>query len=159
LLKTRNARSIADQSWQKFKNDELVEHPFSGPGGIKLELRESVDRALRESIKMTLQSYYVEICDLFNRSVPPEDFDEYAKVCNEAFATQANYIKMELGPAARAKYLDRVGILGVSYQKTGNNERYNNILMVLDRTKKNIEELIKSEVWNDGKCLAAISKP
>jgi hypothetical protein len=43
---TRNPRSIMDQEWQRFKNDGIVDHSFSGPEGIKPELRDLVERVL-----------------------------------------------------------------------------------------------------------------
>jgi hypothetical protein len=46
LLNTHNPASILDQSWRQFKGDGLVDHPHSGPGPIKEEMREAVARAL-----------------------------------------------------------------------------------------------------------------
>ena len=46
LRKTRTGTSIPEAHWQQFRHDGLVEHPHSGPGPIKEELREMIGRIL-----------------------------------------------------------------------------------------------------------------
>lgn len=58
-----------------------------------------------------------------------------------------------IGKAARKRYLDLIGMIGASYPKAGKIEVYNNALMCLSRIKTNLEDLLKSEVWED-KCPA-----
>jgi hypothetical protein len=48
LLQTRLASQIPDSHWLKFSKDGLVEHPHSGPGPIKTDLRDPIRRILRE---------------------------------------------------------------------------------------------------------------
>jgi hypothetical protein len=48
LWRTRNPSDVPQQHWERFKRDGLVEHSFSGPGGVRAELREIVGRALDE---------------------------------------------------------------------------------------------------------------
>jgi hypothetical protein len=48
LRATRTANSIEDSHWQRFRRDGLVDHPHSGPGPIKEDLRETVGRILEE---------------------------------------------------------------------------------------------------------------
>jgi hypothetical protein len=48
LLITDDPRTVLDGEWQMFKNDRLVEHPHSGPGGVRPELKEMVRRLLDE---------------------------------------------------------------------------------------------------------------
>ena len=48
LKKTRNARSIDDAHWRQFDQDGLVDHPHSGPGPIKDNLRDIIGRILDE---------------------------------------------------------------------------------------------------------------
>jgi hypothetical protein len=47
LLQTRLASQIPDGHWLKFSKDGLVEHPHSGPGPIKTELRDPIRRILQ----------------------------------------------------------------------------------------------------------------
>jgi hypothetical protein len=46
LRTTRAATSIPESHWQQFRHDGLVDHPHSGPGPIKEDLREIVGRIL-----------------------------------------------------------------------------------------------------------------
>jgi hypothetical protein len=46
LKDTRDPNSILSQDWQRFNADKLVDHPSSGPEGIKPELRDLVGRVL-----------------------------------------------------------------------------------------------------------------
>jgi hypothetical protein len=46
LTITRDPKSIMDRDWQRFRNDGIVDQSFSGPEGIKLELRHLVARVL-----------------------------------------------------------------------------------------------------------------
>jgi hypothetical protein len=98
--------------------------------------------------KKLLQQCYIEICDLFNESVLEEDVNQYITRCYEILTTQAKLIENELGEAARVKFLDRIGIPGGVISKARGNKVYNQILLELDRIKKNLEELIRTEVWN-----------
>jgi hypothetical protein len=98
--------------------------------------------------KKLLHKCYMEICDLFNESVLEEDVNQYITRCYESLTTQAKLIENELGEAARVKFLDRIGIPGGVISKARGNKNYNQILLELDRIKNNLEELIKTEVWN-----------
>ncbi len=90
----------------------------------------------------------MEICDLFNESVLEEDVNQYIKRCYEIITMQAKLIENALGEAARVKFLDRIGIPGGVISKSRGNRHYNQILVELDRVKKNLEELLKTQVWN-----------
>jgi hypothetical protein len=46
LKETRDARSIDEAYWTQFNNDGLVDHPHSGPGPIKDNLRDIIGRIL-----------------------------------------------------------------------------------------------------------------
>ena len=46
LRTTRTATSIPDTHWQQFRHDGLVDHPHSGPGPIKEDLREIIGQIL-----------------------------------------------------------------------------------------------------------------
>lgn len=98
--------------------------------------------------KKLLRQCYIEICDLFNESVLEEDVNKYITRCYEILTTQAKLIENELGEAARVKFLDRIGIPVGFVSKARGNKDYNQLLLELDRIKKNLEELIKTDVWN-----------
>jgi hypothetical protein len=102
----------------------------------------------RNGAKDFLHQYYAEICDLFNESIPEEDFDQYTKRCYEILSKQATRIENELGAAARVKFLDRIAIKHGFFSKSKLNKDYNQLLLELNRIKDNLGELIKSEVWN-----------
>lgn len=48
LIITDNYQSVLPGEWQQFFNDRLVDHPHSGPGGVRLEMRELLKRLLVE---------------------------------------------------------------------------------------------------------------
>jgi hypothetical protein len=48
LKETRDPNSILWHDWERFNKDGLVEQLFSGPSGIKPELRDVVDRVLED---------------------------------------------------------------------------------------------------------------
>ena len=48
LMITDNPSSVLPGEWEWFNKDRLVEHPHSGPGGIKPELKEVLGRLLDE---------------------------------------------------------------------------------------------------------------
>jgi hypothetical protein len=96
--------------------------------------------------KKLLHQCYVEICDLFNENVV--DFDQFKRRYGETLTRQASSIENELGMTARVRFLDCSGITRSIFRKARGNEDYNGILMNLERIKNNLEELIKSEVWN-----------
>jgi hypothetical protein len=48
LTQTRSGASVDSSHWQQFRHDGLVDHPHSGPGPIKEDLREMVGRILDE---------------------------------------------------------------------------------------------------------------
>jgi hypothetical protein len=98
--------------------------------------------------KKLLRRCYVQICDLFNESVPEEDINQYIKRSYEILTMQAKLIENEFGEAARVKFLDRIAIPGGVISKAKGNKNYNQMLLELDRVKNNLEELIKTEVWN-----------
>jgi hypothetical protein len=100
------------------------------------------------SAKKLLHGCYVQICDLFNESVPEEDINQYINRSYEILTMQAKLIENEFGEAARVKFLDRIAIPGGVISKARGNKNYNQILLELDRVKNNLEELINTEVWN-----------
>ena len=97
--------------------------------------------------KKLLQQCWMEICDLFEEHVREEDIDQYKKRYYETLTNQAIRIEKELGALASAKFLDQIGINRVRFSKARGNADYNNILMSMQRTKENLEELIKTEFW------------
>jgi hypothetical protein len=98
--------------------------------------------------KKLLHQCYMEICNLIDESVLEEDVAQYIKRCCEILTVRAKLIENELGEAARVKFLDRIGIMGGLISKARGNKDYNQILLELIRIKDNLEELIKTEVWN-----------
>lgn len=101
-----------------------------------------------QRVKRLLHQCYVEICDLFNESVSLEDFNKYKKRCVELINKQAIFIENELGIVARVKFLDRIGTTDGIFFKAQGNKDYNDLLIDIDRIKNNLEELIRSEIWN-----------
>jgi hypothetical protein len=98
--------------------------------------------------KKLLHQCWIEMCDLFEESVSEEDIDQFKKRYDETLTNQAIRIENEVGIVARVKFLDQIGINSVRFHKARDNKDYNEILMRIQRTKENLEELIKTEVWN-----------
>jgi hypothetical protein len=99
--------------------------------------------------KKMLHKCYMEICDLFQETVSQLDVSKYVERVYETLTNQANCIEKELGTIAKVKFLNHIGINNAIFRGVGGNAEYNNILRILERTKDNLEELIKSENWNE----------
>lgn len=96
--------------------------------------------------KMFLHHCYAEIGGLIIESVSEADLSQYITQCDEIIMKQANRIEMELGAAARIRFLDLIAPGGY-FPKSKGNMDYNQVLVNLTRIKNNLEELIKTEVW------------
>jgi hypothetical protein len=132
-------------------------HLFSSASKFYYEERERADIlqqhidlviSPRAKAKEMLHQCYIEICDLFDKPVREEDIDQYRKCYDETLMNQAIRIENELGVAARVKLFDQIGINNSRFRKARGNTDYNDILMSIHRTKENLEDLIKTDFWN-----------
>lgn len=98
-----------------------------------------------------LQQFYVEVGPIITRGIPRNisdtDFNNYIGEA-EAWATNAaNWIGTNMGIPARERFLDRTGMLTLSYSSAVNG-MHNVIINNLTKLRKNILALIESGAWD-----------
>jgi hypothetical protein len=96
-----------------------------------------------------LNEFYVEVGPLIGRKLQKDDtaeFEAYLEDANTWIIGTAKWIEDNLGEAARAKFLDRTGMMAAAVQGAVN-ERHNNVLLNLIQFRQNLSALIENEAW------------
>ena len=98
-----------------------------------------------------LKKFYVELGPLIDRVLPkdmsPPDFESYRSETNKWVQRSAEWIFTNMGEAARARFLDRTGIVA-AYYSGAINETHNNIIGNLIKFRQNLLALIEKDVWD-----------
>jgi hypothetical protein len=113
--------------------------------------RREVQTVTRQAmIKGKLHQLFVEIGPLIDRQmpkdIPPDEFQKYMDDVQAWVNKSANWIRQNMGEAARAKFLDRTGMMGMSYSLAVN-PQHNTIIQNLSRFRQNVNDLIQSNAW------------
>jgi hypothetical protein len=109
----------------------------------KLDTLESkaTDTRKQQTIRAQLQQFYSRGQELKNRAVTAENFSQWMGETNEFANIAATWIEQNIGPAARARFLD---MSGPSYTfGTGLNPEHQNALNWLTKTGDNLKVLIE----------------
>lgn len=108
-----------------------------------------VDR--RAEIRAKLQEFYIEAGSLLDANIPKgigdEEFKKYSDGADLWATNTANWIGTNLGPAARAKFLDRSSAPFLMYNAAAN-EKHNTIINALTAFRKNLSTLIETSAWD-----------
>jgi hypothetical protein len=98
-----------------------------------------------------LQQLFIQAGEIINTPIPKtiseDDFNKYADTINRWVTESADWIEENLGPAARAKFLDQSASLSFSSSAAAN-ERHNNILNAITAFRKNLSTLIETNAWD-----------
>jgi hypothetical protein len=105
----------------------------------------------RRAIRSQLQEFYIEGGQIVDANLPKdiseEDFKKYSDIADQWTNTTANWIGLNLGDAARAKFLDRSSAPFLMYDKKVN-EQHNNIINAVVAFRKNLSTLIETNAWD-----------
>jgi hypothetical protein len=105
----------------------------------------------RAEKRAQLQEFYIEAGQLMSQQlqkpVSDEDFKKYSDSMDAWLNKTANWIGVNLGPAAQAKFLDRTGAMTFSYSGAVNAE-HNNIINSMTVFRKNLSILIETSAWD-----------
>jgi hypothetical protein len=105
----------------------------------------------RAEIRTKLQQFYVDAGPIITRTLPKDihdiDFEKYAGEAEVWATNTANWIGVNMGIPARERFLDRTGMLTLSYEAAVN-EKHNSIINSLTTLRKNLLALIESGVWD-----------
>jgi hypothetical protein len=105
----------------------------------------------RAATRDKLQEFYIEAGMLLDtqiaKGVSDEDFKKYADGIDVWLNNTANWIGGNLGPAAKAKFLDRSSAPFMMYNAAAN-DKHNNIINALTAFRKNLSTLIETNAWD-----------
>jgi hypothetical protein len=106
---------------------------------------------VRESHVAKLQTFYSKVGDLLAEPLAKDsskaDVDKYLAKADAWIDDSAQWIKLNMGDAARDRFLDLSGMSAVRYQKAVD-EAHNQALMNLTRLRQNLDELIRNPAWD-----------
>ena len=104
----------------------------------------------RPEYKKQLQEFYISGAELLQRDLPrdisDEEFESYVAETKKWVSETARWIQDNISFPARAKFLDRTGIVPAHYPDQVN-DRHGKIMANLQRFKENLEKLMQSDAW------------
>jgi hypothetical protein len=115
------------------------------------EKRAGLDAGRRsKEARAKLRYFYTQIGDVLDETLPDdlalEEFEKYVARSNRCVSEAAAWIGANIGDAARARFLDKSGMLAAQVQGAIN-PRHNAIILNLSRYKQNLQAMIESEAW------------
>ena len=82
-----------------------------------------------------------------SKAISEENFDKYVKEADAWVTDCVNWINKNMGAPARERFLDRTGMLSMTYSGAVN-EKHNAMIQNLTRFRQNLIVLIESGSWD-----------
>lgn len=105
----------------------------------------------RTATKAQLQTFYIELGQMIDIQVPKdistEDFAKFGAASDLKIGEMASWILKNMGPPAFARFLDRTGMMAVTYPAAVN-QIHNTLLMNESRYRQNVLAMIESSAWD-----------
>lgn len=131
----------------------LGNKPEKSAGNLPVSTADAVTISSKAERKKKLQEFYMSAGRLVNRQLPKDisevDFKKYDAETNAWLNETLNWVKENMGDAAKARLLDMSGLLSFSYDGTVN-EQHAKILQGLNNLRKNLQVLIvEFDAWDN----------
>jgi tRNA/tmRNA/rRNA uracil-C5-methylase (TrmA/RlmC/RlmD family) len=98
-----------------------------------------------------LQQLFIQSSQIIDTQIPKtisdEDFKKYQASIDKWLNESATWIEENLGPAAKAKFLDRSSAPFLMYDAAANTQ-HNNIINAMMAFRKNLSTLIETNAWD-----------
>jgi hypothetical protein len=105
----------------------------------------------RAEKRAQLQQLFIQASQIIDKQIPKtisdEDFKKYAASVDAWLNEAAGWIEVNLGTAAKAKFLDRSSAPFLMYDAAANTQ-HNNILNAITAFRKNLSTLIETNAWD-----------
>jgi hypothetical protein len=103
--------------------------------------------ALRAEHIAQLQKFWIEGGDLLKEDVTKDNFDKWLDKANVWVDRTAKWVDGNMGAAARERFLDKSGMLAMSYSRALN-QQHNTAIQNITRFLDNLRYLMDNESWD-----------